>query len=106
MVAVSLKKKRYDQYKDAWDTCVVVEVKFSCMIPRFLCGSVRIFNLKIIIFFLIFSCRFQLGTELKLFAFSTATKEELIVSSWIIPGSLRRYIYIYAADLVIGVWGV
>ena len=45
---------RYDQYKDAWDTCVVVEVKFSCMIPLFLCGSVRIFNLKIIIFFLFF----------------------------------------------------
>lgn len=20
---------RYDQYKDAWDTCVVVQVKFS-----------------------------------------------------------------------------
>ena len=45
---------RYDQYKDAWDTCVVVEVKFSCMIPRFLCGSVRILNLKIIIFFIFF----------------------------------------------------
>ena len=83
---------RYDQYKDAWDTCVELEVKFSFMIPLFLCGSVRILLLKTIV--LLFPpCRFQLGTESKLFVSSIATKEELIVSSWIIRGSLQRYSY-------------
>lgn len=42
---------RYDQYKDAWDTSVLVEVKISTMIPLFLCGSVRILLLKIIVLF-------------------------------------------------------
>lgn len=81
---------RYDQYKDAWDTCELAGVKFSFLIPLFLCGSVAIFLLRIIIL----SHRFKLGTQSKQFVSFIATKEESIVSLLIILGSLRGYMFI------------
>ncbi|KAH7560853.1 hypothetical protein JRO89_XS10G0126200 [Xanthoceras sorbifolium] len=62
---------RYDQYKDAWDTNVVVEIRCFPELPAI--------------------CRSKLGTELRLFDSSTATNGALIVFSSITQCSSRRF---------------
>lgn len=84
---------RYDQYKDAWDTDVSVQVTVFCVC--IILERNWNYSLLMIYIHVSFFCSSKLVIELKLCVSFIVIREELIVFLWITHFSLKRLYFYY-----------